>query len=218
VDVDAVFFAVGWPGNADLMNASAVGIATRGGYALVDEYLCTSVRHIFAAGDVDGNSMLVSSARLEGRIAAENAMRGPHRRAVHEVVPTGSFTDPEYGSVGLTEAQARDHYECAIAVARYENLLRPVADGKPEGFCKLIVDTRDHQIVGAHVVGEYSAEVIQTVAACMAGRMPIEQVADIQLAYPTFTEGVTMAAEMLVARLGIRPMHHLWASLNASSG
>ena len=76
-----------------------------------------------------GNSMLVSSALLEGRVAAENAVLGPRRRIVHEVVPTGSFTDPEYASVGLTEAQARDRYDCAVAVARYEDLLRPLPTG-----------------------------------------------------------------------------------------
>jgi dihydrolipoamide dehydrogenase len=215
-EVDAVFFAVGWPGNADRIGADAAGVAVDRGYVVVDEYLCSSVPHIFAAGDVDGNSMLVSSARLEGRIAAENAVLGTHRRVIHDVVPAGSFTDPEYASVGLTEAQARQHHDCAVAVARYENLLRPVADGQPEGFCKLIVETERRTIVGAHVLGEYSAEVIQMVAACMAARMPIEDVAELQLAYPTFTEGVSMAAEMIVGQLGVRPMHRLWSSLSAA--
>ncbi len=96
------FFAVGWPGNADLIDAAAAGVATERGYVVVDDYLRTSVPHIFAAGDVDGHSMLVSSALLEGRVAAENAVLGPRRRVVHEVVPAGSFTDPEY-------AQRRAH-------------------------------------------------------------------------------------------------------------
>ena len=121
---------------------------------------------------------MVSSALLEGRVAADNAVLGPRRRLVQEIVPTGSFTDPEYASVGLTEEQARARYDCAVAVARYEDLLRPVADGQPEGFCKLIVETGRRQIVGAHVLGEYSAEVIQMVAACMAAGMRIEEVAE----------------------------------------
>jgi dihydrolipoamide dehydrogenase len=215
VEVDAAFFAVGWPGNADLIDAAAAGVATRRGYAVVDDYLRTSVPHIFAAGDVDGHSMLVSSALLEGRVAAENAVLGPRRRIVHEVVPTGSFTDPEYASVGLTEDQARARYDCAVAVARYENMLRPVADGQPDGFCKLIVETGRRQIVGAHVLGEYSAEVIQTAAACMAAGMRVEEVAELQLAFPTFTEGVGMAAKMLVRELGVRAMPQLWGSLGA---
>ena len=141
VDVDATFFAVGWPGNADRVDAAAAGVVTERGYVMVDAFTATNVPHIFAAGDVDGNSMVISSATLEGRIAAENAVLGTRRGVVHEIVPCGSFTDPEYGSVGLTEEQARSRYDCAVAVARYEDMLRPVADGQPEGFCKLIVET-----------------------------------------------------------------------------
>ena len=215
-DVDAAFFAVGWPSNADLVDAAAAGVVTERGYVTVDAFAATNVPHIFAAGDVDGNSMLVSSATLEGRVAAENAVLGPHRRVVHDIVPAGSFTDPEYGSVGLTEEQARSRYDCAVAVARYEDILRPVADGQPEGFCKLIVDTARRQIVGAHVFGEYSAEVIQMVAACMAAGMRIEKVADLQFAFPTFTEGVSQAAHMVVNQLGDHPLPHLWSNLSSS--
>ncbi|WP_348536290.1 NAD(P)/FAD-dependent oxidoreductase [Mycobacterium sp. OTB74] len=217
LDVDAAFFAVGWPGNADLVDATAAGLVTERGYVTVDASQATNVPHIFAAGDVDGNSMVVSSAILEGRVAAENAVIGTGRRTVHEIVPGGSFTDPEYGSVGLTEEQARARCDCTVAVARYEDLLRPVADGQPEGFCKLIVETEGRQILGAHVLGEYSAEVIQMVAACMAAGMRIEEVAELQFAFPTFTEGVSQAAQMVVNQLGVRPMRRLWSSLAAEA-
>ena len=216
IDVDAAFFAVGWPGNADLIDVAAAGVVTERGYVAVDAFTATNVPHIFAAGDVDGNSMLVSSATLEGRVAAENAVLGRRRRVVHEIVPAGSFTDPEYGSVGLTEEQARARYDCAVAVARYEDMLRPVADGQPEGFCKLVVETARRQIVGAHVLGEYSAEVIQMVAACMAAGMRVEDVAELQFAFPTFTEGVGQAAKMVVNQLGVRPMPQLWSSLGST--
>jgi dihydrolipoamide dehydrogenase len=216
-DVDAVFFAVGWPSNADRLNAAAAGVALERGYVVVDDYLRTTAPQIFAAGDIDGHSMLVSSALLEGRIAAENALLGPQRPVLHDIVPAGSFTDPEYASVGLTEAQARSRYDCNVAVAHYEDLLRPVADGQPEGFCKLIVESEGRQIVGAHVLGEYSAEVIQVAAACMAAHMPIEDVADLQLAFPTFTEGIGMAARKLVRELGVRTMHPAWSSLTTDS-
>ena len=101
-------------------------------------------------------------------------------------------------------------------MARYEDMLRPVADGQPEGFCKLIVDTAERKIVGAHVFGEYSAEVIQMVAACMAAGMRVEDVADLQFAFPTFTEGVSQAAQMVVNQLGVRPMSRLWSSLSTT--
>jgi Pyridine nucleotide-disulphide oxidoreductase, dimerisation domain len=70
-------------------------------------------------------------------------------------------------------------------------------------------------IAGAHVLGEYSAEVIQMVAACMASGMRVEEVAELQLVFPTFTEGVGMAAQMLARELGVHAMPQLWSSLSA---
>jgi pyruvate/2-oxoglutarate dehydrogenase complex dihydrolipoamide dehydrogenase (E3) component len=129
------------------------------------------------------------------------------------VVPSGSFTDPEYGRVGLTEAQAAEQHDVAVGIARYDDLVRPVADGRPDGFCKLIADRQSHTILGAHVLGEYSAETVQTVAACMAAGLTIERVAELQLAYPTFTEGVSMAAQMICRTLGIGNFPQAWSYL-----
>jgi len=215
--VDAVFFATGWPGNVDALNLDDAGVETERSYIPVNDYLQSNVPHIFAAGDINGQSMLVQSARYEGRLAAENAVFGPYHRFTHEIVPSGSFTDPEYASVGLTEAQARQQYDCAVAVVQYDDLMRPVIDNHPEGFCKLIVERRRRFILGAHVIGEYSVEIIQMVAACMASDMKIEQVAELQLAYPTFTEAVGMAAQKLVRELGLAPLPQLWSDIKSTS-
>jgi pyruvate/2-oxoglutarate dehydrogenase complex dihydrolipoamide dehydrogenase (E3) component len=210
---DAVFFAVGWPFSQ--LNLDAAGVRAGPGAIPVDDYLRTNVGHIFAAGDVNGHSMLVQSARMEGRIAARNAVLGPARQATYDVVPSGSFTDPEYGRVGLTETQAAQEHDIVVGIARYDDLLRPVADGRPEGFCKLIADRRSGAILGAHVVGEYSAETVQTVAAAMAAGMTVEQVAELQLAYPTFTEGVSMAAQKICRTIGIGHFPQAWSYLGS---
>ena len=217
LNVGAVFFATGWPGNVDMLNLAAAGVVTEHSYIPVNDYLQSNVAHIFAVGDVNGQSMLVQSARYEGQIAAENAVLGPYRHCTHEIVPSGSFTDPEYASVGLTEAQARQQYDCAVAVVHYDDLLRPVADNHPEGFCKLIVERRRRYILGAQVIGEYSVEIIQMVAACMASGMRVEQVAELQLAYPTFTEAVGMAAQKLVRELGLAPLPQLWSDIKTTA-
>jgi pyruvate/2-oxoglutarate dehydrogenase complex dihydrolipoamide dehydrogenase (E3) component len=215
VVADAVFFAVGWPANLSQLNLDAAGVRAGPGAIPVDDYLRTNVGHIFAAGDVNGHSMLVQSARMEGRIAARNAVLGPARQATYDVVPSGSFTDPEYGRVGLTETQAAQEHDIVVGIARYDDLLRPVADGRPEGFCKLIADRRSRAILGAHVVGEYSAETVQTVAAAMAAGMTVEQVAELQLAYPTFTEGVSMAAQKICRTIGIGHFPQAWSYLGS---
>jgi pyruvate/2-oxoglutarate dehydrogenase complex dihydrolipoamide dehydrogenase (E3) component len=210
---DAVFFAVGWPASVEGLNLEAAGVRAEPGVITVDEYLRTNVGHIFAVGDVNGQSMLVQSARQEGRIAARNAVLGPARQATHDVVPSGSFTDPEYGRVGLTEAQAAQDHDVVVGVARYDDLLRPVADGRPDGFCKLIADRPTHAILGAHVLGEYSAETVQAVAACMAAGLRVEQVAELQLAYPTFTEAVSMAAQKICRAIGVGSFPQAWSFL-----
>jgi dihydrolipoamide dehydrogenase len=200
---NAVFFAVGWPASVEGLNLDAAGVVTERGFIKVNDSLQSNLPHIFAAGDANGRSMLVPSARYEGRLAAENALLGARRFVAHDVVPTGSFTDPEYGSVGLTEAQARERYDCAVAVARYDSLARPVIDARAEGFCKLIAERKRRYILGAHVLGEYSAEVIQVAAVAMAANMRVEQLADLQLAFPTFTEALGVAAQMLARELGV---------------
>ncbi len=131
------------------------------------------------------------------------------------MVPSGSFTDPEYGRVGLTETEAAQHHDAVVGIARYADLLRPVADGRSEGFCKLIADRRTRIILGAHVLGEYSAETVQTVAACMAAGMTVEQIAELQLAFPTFTEGVSMAAQKICRSLGVGRFPQVWSYLGA---
>jgi pyruvate/2-oxoglutarate dehydrogenase complex dihydrolipoamide dehydrogenase (E3) component len=211
--VDAAFFAVGWPANTDGLNLAAAGVAEERGAVIVDEYLRTSAQHIFAAGDVDGHVMLVQTARMEGRTAAKNAVLGLTRQATYDVVPSGSFTDPEFGRVGRTEAEAGRDHDVVVGIARYDDLLRPVADGRPDGFCKLIADRDTHLILGGHVLGEYSAETVQTVAAAMAAGMTVEQLAELQLAFPTFTEGVSMAAQMICREIGIGRFPQAWSYL-----
>jgi pyruvate/2-oxoglutarate dehydrogenase complex dihydrolipoamide dehydrogenase (E3) component len=212
---DAVFFAVGWPANLAQLNLHAAGVTAGKAAIEVDDYLQTNVPHIFAVGDVNGHVMLVQTARTEGRIAATNAVLGPTKQATYEVVASGSFTDPEYGRVGLTEDQAARDHDVVAGIARYDDLLRPVADGRPDGFCKLIVDRQSHAILGAHVLGEYSAETVQTVATAMAAGMTVEQVAELQLAFPTFTEGVSMAAQKICRTLGIGHFPQVWSYLGS---
>jgi len=212
---EAVFAAVGWPANLKDLNLEAAGVASGPRAIPVDDYLRTNVEHVFAAGDVNGRGKLVQSARHEGRIAAWNAVRGPTRQPGYDVVPAGSFTDPEYGSVGLTEDQAAHDHDIAVGVARYDDLLRPVADGHSDGFCKLIADRRSRLILGAHVLGDYSAETVQVVAAAMSAGQTVDQLAEIQFAFPTFTEAVSMAAQMACRTIGIGRFPPSWSYLGS---
>jgi pyruvate/2-oxoglutarate dehydrogenase complex dihydrolipoamide dehydrogenase (E3) component len=205
LESEAVFLAVGWPANVEPLHLEAAGVMTRGPYIAVDGTLRTNVPEIFAVGDVNGISMLVQSAALQGMVAAENAVLGARRVYTPHAVATGSFTDPEYGAVGLTEEEARASHDCLVEVVRYDDLPRAIIDARTNGLCKLIVDRSTRTLLGAHVLGSYSAEVIQVAATCMAGGMEITRIAELELAFPTFTEAIGIAARRIVRRLGLRP-------------
>jgi pyruvate/2-oxoglutarate dehydrogenase complex dihydrolipoamide dehydrogenase (E3) component len=209
----AVFAAIGWPANTAGLGLSTAGVQGGRSAIPVDACLRTNVPHIFAAGDVNGHARLVQVARAEGRSAARNAVGGPYSQASYRVVPSGSFTDPEYGQVGLTETVAARVHDIVTATADYRNLLRPVADGRPDGFCKLIADRRDRTILGGHVLGEYSAEIIQVIATAMTANLTVEQVAAIPFAFPTVTEAVGMAAQMICRDLGTGEFPQVWSTL-----
>ncbi len=206
LEVDAVIVAVGWPGNVDALNLEAVGVKAERGYVAVDDTLRTTAPHIFAAGDINGRMMLVQSAGYEARIAAENAVAadGDMREYCAQIVPHGGFTDPEYGSVGLTEKAAREAgHDVVIALASYVNMDRAVIDGNTEGFCKLVVSRETHQILGGHVVGEQAVEIVQLIAAAMAAGSSVENLATLELSYPTYVAIVGLAARRAVHYLGL---------------
>ncbi len=213
IDAAAVIMAVGWVGNVEALEAGAAGVQTRRGYIVVDDALQTTAPHIFAAGDITGRMMLVQGATHEGRLAADNAILGDNRLFRHEVVPHGGFTDPEYGSVGLTESQAAATGPYAVAVVPYADLDRAVIDGRTEGFCKLIVSPDNGLVLGAHVVGEQAVEVVQIAAAGMAARIDVRQLAELELAYPTFTAIIGLAARRLVRQLNLTPLAPVWRAL-----
>lgn len=217
VNVEAVVMATGWPGNADSLNLPAAGVTNARGYVDVDDYLRTSAEHIFAAGDITGRMMLVQSAGYEARIAAENAVLGPGQRYSHHIVPHGGFTDPEYASVGITEEQAGQVDGGYIAaVVNYNDIDRAVIDGHPVGACKLIVSQDNHRILGAHIAGEQALEIIQLIAAGMAADMWVEQLAELEIAYPTYTAVVGLAARKIVLDLGVVPLHTEWRALGGA--
>lgn len=201
LETDAVFLMVGWPANLSGLNLEAAGIELRGPYIQVDDHLRTNVPEIFVAGDANGVSMFVQSAIQQGSVAAHNAVLGPEQVYTPHAVATGSFTNPEYGSVGLTEAQAREKHDCIVEVLDYTSLPRAVMDGRTDGFCKLIFDSKTLKLLGAHVLGSYSAEVIQVAATCMAAGMTVNKIAELELAFPTFTEAIGIAARRICRQL-----------------
>jgi len=191
----AIVVAIGWRADTDGLDLARAGVQLdRRGSVQVDAYLRTTAAHVFAAGDVTGRLMLVPHAVHDGYVAATNAVRGPTLTVGDRISPIGSFTDPEYAQVGLTEAQARAAADVVVATARYDELARPLIDGRAVGFCKLIAARESHRILGCHVVGERAVELAQVAAVAMAAGATVDMLAGIPLSFPTYANVLGRAA------------------------
>ena len=179
--------AVGWVADTAGLNLAAAGVETNPrGYVRVDAYLQTSAPNVFAAGDITGRLMLVPQAVHDGFVAATNAVQGAKTALWDQVSPIGSFTEPEYAQVGLTEAKARETHDAVVAVMRFDETARTIIDGRTTGFCKLIADRATGMILGCHVVGERAVEIVQVVAIAIAAGMRVDNMAKIPLSFPTY--------------------------------
>ena len=196
--------AIGWVANTAELNLPAAGVPTDPrGYIQVDAQLRTGAPHIFAAGDVTGHVMVVHEAAREAYLAATNAVLGTTTALPADVSPLGSFTDPEYASVGITETTARTTREVVVSTQRFDSLPRPIIDGRPTGFCKLIVDRQLHTILGCHIVGERAVELAQLAAVAMAATMTVEQLALVPFSFPTYANALGRAAIKAVRELDV---------------
>jgi len=196
--------AVGWIANTAALDLPNAGVdINHRGFVQVDSYLRTSAPHIYAAGDVTGRLMLVPPAIQDGFIAATNAVRGATMTLDGTVNPIGSFTDPEYAQVGMTETAAREQHDVETAIVHFDSTTRTIIDGRTAGLCKLIVDRLTHEIRGCHVVGERAVDITQIAAVAMAAGMRVDDFARVPLSFPTYAGILGRAAGSATRQLNL---------------
>jgi len=193
---DLVLVAVGRTPNGKKIDASAAGVQVdERGFIAVDKQMRTNVANIFAIGDIVGQPMLAHKAVHEGHVAAEVAA-GHKSYFDAKQIPSVAYTDPEVAWAGLTEEQ------CKAQGIAYEKGLFPwaasgraIANGRDEGFTKLLFDANTHRIIGGGIVGTHAGDLIGEV--CLAIEMGADAV-DIGKTihpHPTLGESVGLAAE-----------------------
>jgi glutathione reductase (NADPH) len=166
ISADQVMFATGRVPNVNKMGLKEAGveIAKNGGIA-VDEYSRTSVSNIYAVGDVTNRINLTPVAIREGHAFADTVFGGKPTAVDHTNVPTAVFSDPEVGTVGLTEAQARERLgRTDIYKAMFKPLKATLSGRDTTVLMKIVVDGLSDRVVGCHVVGEGAAEIAQIAA------------------------------------------------------
>jgi pyruvate/2-oxoglutarate dehydrogenase complex dihydrolipoamide dehydrogenase (E3) component len=197
--------AVGWVANTGVLGLATASVETdHRGFVRIDPYLRTSAPHIFAAGDVTGRLMLVPQAIQDGYVAASNAVRGDTMTLEEKVSPIGSFTDPEYAQVGMTEAKAREKHEIMTAIVRFDSTTRTIIDGRTAGFCKLIVDRATYKILGCHVVGERAVDITQVTAIVIAAGMRVDELAQVPFSFPTYAGILGRVAASATRQLNLK--------------
>src|SRR3546814_2623734 len=163
LEVDAVMYATGRAPNTKGIGLAEAGVElTATGAVKVDEWSRSSVPSIWAIGDVTDRIQLTPVALAEGQAFAETEFNGNPVRPDHDDVPSAVFSQPPIGSVGLTEAKAREKYgELDVYVSGFRPMKYTLTENTERGFMKLIVDRASQRVVGAHMLGVDAPEIIQ---------------------------------------------------------
>jgi dihydrolipoamide dehydrogenase len=194
---DLVLVAVGRVPNGDKIGAEKAGVIVGDrGFIKVDKQMRTNVGHIFAIGDIIGQPMLAHKAVHEGHVAAEAAY-GEKSFFDARQIPSVAFTDPEVAWAGKTEDECREEgINFGKAVFPWAASGRAIANGRDEGFTKLLFDQTTHRVLGGGIVGTHAGDLVSEI--CLAVEMGCEP-ADIGKTihpHPTLGESIGMAAEV----------------------
>ena len=202
VSADEILFALGRVPDTASLNLDGAGVATEQGRIVANDFMQTSVPHIYTAGDCTGPHEIVHLAVQQGEIAAHNIARPGHPRKMdYRLLISVVFTEPQVAFVGLTEKEAKsqgipyraasypfnDHGKSLIMEAR-------------DGFVKLLADRKSGEILGGACVGPMGGELIHEIVTAMAGRMTVHTLAATPHYHPTLAEIWTYPAEELAAR------------------
>lgn len=174
----------------DLEGIGEVEFEVERGKIKVNEYMETSVKGIYAPGDVNGIKMLAHVAFRMGEVAAENAVKGNTRTVKLASAPSVVYTSPEVAMVGLTEEQAREKYDIRVGRFDFAANGRAMASGENHGFVKVIADAKYGEILGVHIVGPSAAEIINQAAAMMELEITVDEVVKTIYGHPTYSEAL----------------------------
>jgi dihydrolipoamide dehydrogenase len=194
VVADKVLMAVGRKANVDSLNLAEAGVEFGPRGVVVNEVMQTSQPHIYAVGDINGKMMLAHAAIFQGLVALDHMM-GVDNDIDLSVMPAAVFTSPEAASVGKTEDECK---EAGIKVKCLKSFFRAngkaVTMGETEGFCKVIVEEETGFLLGCHLFGPHSSDIVQEVCALISRKSTLKQLQDIIHTHPTLTEVIQSAA------------------------
>jgi len=198
---DQVMFATGRKPNTEGLGLEEVGVALgRNGEILVDDYSATAVSSIHAIGDVTGRVQLTPVAIREGMAYVETVFNDNPTPVDHKLIPSAVFTQPELGSVGLTEEEARDQEPIEVYCTSFRPMNHAFAGRSDRVLMKLIVSRETRKVLGCHIVADQAGEMIQMVGIAVKMGATKEDFDRTVAVHPTMAEElVTMKAPVRTA-------------------
>ena len=196
ITVEKVLVATGRQPNIDGIGLEALGVKkTAQGFIQINERMETSVKGIYAIGDVAGPPMLAHKGEREGIVAAE-FIAGKHPHLVnYGNIPNATYCHPEVASIGLTEAACKEKkLDYKVGKFPFSANGRARTSGETEGFVKIIRDAKYGEILGAHLIGAHSTEMIHELAVARENEFTVEEIELAIHAHPTMSEAIAEAA------------------------
>lgn len=190
-----VLVSIGMKPNTRDLGLEEIGVQMdRRGFVQVDDRLQTTVKGIYAIGDIVGGKLLAHKASREGHVVAE-LIAGHDATMDYRCLPGAVFTHPELASVGLTEKEAREQYgEVKIGKFSLQGIGKAVATGHGDGFAKIIAHPETDEILGAHLVGPNAGDIIGELALAMRFHATAADIGSTIHVHPTISEAVLEAA------------------------
>jgi dihydrolipoamide dehydrogenase len=195
LETELLLVAVGRKPVTENLGLEALGVELERGYVKVNATMQTAVPHIYAIGDVVNTPWLAHVASAEGILAVEHMAGEKAHPLNYDQVPSCTYCEPEVGSVGLTEAKAKERgYDVAVGKFPFSALAKAAILGHSGGFVKVVRDKKYDELLGVHIIGPHATDLIAE--ACVALRMEAtdEELLRTIHAHPTLSEAVGEAA------------------------
>ena len=192
---DKILIAAGRAPNVEGLGLDKIGVQVGSRGIEVNNRLQTSVRNIYAAGDVIGHYLFTHVAAFQAQLLLRNIFFPLSKTINYAVVPWTTFCDPEVARCGLTEAEAREKYgDVDVFTLDQNDVDRAVAEGETHGFSKVIASRWTGQILGVHLVGANAGEVVHEYVLAMQQGIPLRKLSGMIHVYPTFSSSVWRVA------------------------
>lgn len=204
VTADEIFVASGRRGNTENLGLEAAGVKLDGSCVAIDDWLRTNVDGIWAVGDVHGGIQFTHVAAYEATKLVRNMLFPGKSRVSYDDIPWALYTDPEVAHVGMTEAEAvaaRGAEKVRTYKVDFQEVDRAVVDRTPDGFLKIIADTKGH-ILGAHIVSASASTLIQQIVLARKHGVRVGQLAQMVSPYPSLADAIQKAAAGYYVELG----------------